>query len=176
MKKSITITLNIFLLCIVSVLAFAQSGSTPDKKPEQRPAAPDVRGIDLTDEQKASLKTIRQQEREQIQNVRNDSTLSEAEKRSRIDSIRQNSREQAQGTLTPEQREAVANRQSNKGGGRQGGIDGPGAQGGRSNEGGGFGGRRMGSAGNSNGGFGGGGQRPGGFGGMGGGQRGGGRP
>lgn len=190
MKKSITITLTMILLGTATLLA--QSGRTPKQPAEQTP--PDQRGIErqgngkqggpgripnLTDEQKGQLQTIRQQEREQIDAVKNNSTLSDAEKRSQIDTIRQNSREQSQGVLTPEQRQAAGNR---NGGGRPGEMGGqpggrgpqggqPGEQpniGGRQGQPGGFGGGRMGGG---QGGFGGG-QRPGG-GGMGSGARGG---
>lgn len=216
MKKTITLTLQAAFCILFTIAALAQSGRTPQNqtnepkpqteqqsgnRPEQggQRQAPEI--PNLTDEQKGQLQTIRQQTREQIEAVRNNSTLSDQERRTQIDSIRQNSREQSQAVLTPEQREAIANQRGNREGRGNGerprGANGQGQQGGeRSQAGGQSNGNRPqmggqnggvgGSRGGQNGGFGGGGfggprggqgGQGGGFGGpRGGGGRGGGRP
>jgi Spy/CpxP family protein refolding chaperone len=138
MKKHIAFAANLVLCLLMTVAAFAQSGRTPRPKPtgaesgeqqtgnrpEGQRQGPEI--PNLTDEQKGQLNTIRQQSREQIEAVRNNSTLSDEERRSQIDTIRQNSREQANGVMTPEQREAVA---SQRGNGRGNGAGRPGANG-----------------------------------------------
>ncbi|MFN7929075.1 MAG: hypothetical protein U0Y68_14235 [Blastocatellia bacterium] len=117
MKKSITMTLTMILLCTATLLA--QSGRAPKQPSEQRP--PDLRGIDLTDDQKASLKTIRDNTEQQIQAVRNNQTLSDAEKHEQIEALHNNARQQSQGVLTPEQQQTLGNRQGENQRGNQGG-------------------------------------------------------
>lgn len=80
------------------------------------------RGADpgLTDDQKQSMQTIRQTEREQIEAVRNNSSLTDEERRSQIQSIRQNSRQQTRSILTPEQQQSIGSRRGGFGGGRRG--------------------------------------------------------
>ncbi|MGE0101619.1 MAG: hypothetical protein AB7H86_07920 [Blastocatellales bacterium] len=82
------------------------------------------RGADpvLTDDQKQSMQTIRQTEREQIEAVRNNSSLTDEERRSQIQSIRQNSRQQTRTILTPEQQQSIGSRRGGFGGrgGRRG--------------------------------------------------------
>lgn len=84
------------------------------------------RGADLglSDEQKQGMKTIRQTEREQIEAVRNNSSLTDEERRSRIQSIRQISRQQTRSILTPEQQQSIGSRRGGfggrPGGGRRG--------------------------------------------------------
>jgi Spy/CpxP family protein refolding chaperone len=187
MKKHFVLTLQTAFCVLLTTAAFAQSGRTSQpqtdaQKPQTEQAsanrreeqsaprqAPEI--PNLTDEQKGQLQTIRQQSREQIEAVRNDSTMSDDERRTRIDSIRQTSREQSQGVLTPEQREAVANQRANgrsngegrpntngqgNGGERRAGANGQGQQGGNRPQmggqnggvgGGGFGGPRGGQGG-----------------------------
>lgn len=212
MKKTIALAFQIAFCILLTVAAIAQSGRAPqnqtnepkpqtEQQPGNRPEqggqrqAPEI--PNLTDEQKGQLQTIRQQTREQIEAVRNNSTLSDQDRRTQIDSIRQNSREQVNGVLTPEQRESIANQRGNRQGhgngeGRPGmngqgtgerpnSANGQGQQGGERPQMGGQNGGAGGPRGGQNGGFGGprggrGGQG-GGFGGpRGGGGRGGGRP
>ncbi len=93
---------------------------------EQHEGRGDVSNLNLTDEQKASLKTIRQSEHDQIQAVRNNQSLSDDEKKTQIQTIRQNSRQQSRGVLTPEQQQILRDRRAEHGGGRRGGAQGGG--------------------------------------------------
>jgi Spy/CpxP family protein refolding chaperone len=93
-----------------------------------RTAQAQFSGLNLTDEQRASLQAVRQIQWEQINAVRNDRTLSPEEKRARIEAIRQGSRQQLYGLLTPEQQQVLTDRQGrriqNGLGGRLGGRSG----------------------------------------------------
>lgn len=128
--QKITTIVCLLMLCAVCGLAdisAAASPANPQSGRRQQPG-PIFPGIDLTDEQKATLQTIRQSEREQIEAIRNNSSLSQEEKRAQIEAIHQATREQSLGVLTPEQQQTIANRRANGDGpgpgGRGGGIPG----------------------------------------------------
>jgi Spy/CpxP family protein refolding chaperone len=140
MKKNLALALQTTFCLLLTTAAFAQSGRAPQPQTdEQKPRTEQPSGNrredqsgprqgpeipNLTDEQKGQLQTIRQQSREQIEAVRQDTTLSADEQRARIDSIRQTSREQSQGVLTPEQRQTVANQRGNGNGEGRGNREG----------------------------------------------------
>jgi periplasmic protein CpxP/Spy len=64
--------------------------------------------LQLTEEQKAKLQPILQEEMRQIMAVRSDTSLSTEEKRAKIDQIRQTEFPKIQAILTPEQQQKLA--------------------------------------------------------------------
>jgi len=72
--------------------------------------------LNLTDDQKAKLKSLHESVRQQAQALRNDTTLSAEEKRAKIRSLRESTRQQFQSVLTPEQQEQMkAARENHRG-------------------------------------------------------------
>lgn len=63
--------------------------------------------LQLTDEQKAKIKSIVDNAREQAQKIRADTTLPPAQKRKQLLDLRRNTRQQIGSVLTPEQRERL---------------------------------------------------------------------
>ena len=66
----------------------------------------------LTADQKSQIKQIRQNEKQQIQTVKADNSLSKDQKKAKIKDIRQNGTSQINGLLTPEQQQKFAERRA----------------------------------------------------------------
>ncbi len=64
-----------------------------------------MENLNLTDEQKANIKSIRAKEWSDIKAVRSDTTLSDVQKKDKIRGIHRDAFKQVSGTLTPEQRQ-----------------------------------------------------------------------
>jgi Spy/CpxP family protein refolding chaperone len=64
--------------------------------------------LNLTDEQKAKLQPIFQDEERQIRAVRNDNSLSQDQKREKIKQIHEANRPEIEAVLTPEQKQKLA--------------------------------------------------------------------
>lgn len=80
--------------------------------------------LNLTPDQKSKLDPIFQSSRQQVQAVRNDSSLTPEQKQAKISEIRQNTQSQINGILTPEQQQQWQRmQQMHKG--RRGGKPGP---------------------------------------------------
>jgi Spy/CpxP family protein refolding chaperone len=98
----------------------AQSAPPPAQTPSQPPSAttpPPTAGkmhgkgmhgmenLNLTDEQKSQIHSIRAKEWQQVKAVKSDTTLTDAQRKEKIMGIRKDSRKQVSGVLTPEQRQ-----------------------------------------------------------------------
>jgi periplasmic protein CpxP/Spy len=80
--------------------------------------------LGLTDQQKAQLKSIHESARQQVESIRNDSTLTADQKEAKLRSLHQSTEQQVSSVLTPEQREKLQELRHNhhRGfGGRRGG-------------------------------------------------------
>ncbi len=151
MKYKIIPAIFASVLCLSTgtlVSAQAQAAASPatsvQDPPQDSPRPPrrgefNRDGLNLTDAQKAQLKTIRQSERSQIEALRNESALSREDMRAKIRAINQNTRQQFLAVLTPEQQQALKNRFKGPSNGERGGF-GPGGPAGRGPRGGGPGG------------------------------------
>ncbi len=116
-RKNILALISIVLFTVAGVVASAQT--TPAST--QGTEAPQGRGrfggrhgfsrpnLNLTDDQKAKLKAAHDSERQQIQAIRNDNSLSVADKMAKIRSIRENSRQQFLSVLTTDQQQQLHN-------------------------------------------------------------------
>ncbi len=111
-----------FLALAVALLAApavrAQTGNPPEQPsnpPQQPNATPEaneprggdregLRDLDLSEDQKKQIQAIHQNEKQQLEAVRNDPSLTPAQKREKAREIRRNSNKQISGLLTPEQR------------------------------------------------------------------------
>lgn len=104
--------------------------------PEQQAQLKQMRGmrggpmarLNLTEDQRAKLQPIMQQQREQVQAIRSDSSLSQQQKQEKIRALRQSTMSQMQGILTPEQQQQMQQWQQNRRG-RHGRGPGAGPQG-----------------------------------------------
>ena len=61
--------------------------------------------LNLTDDQKAALKSIRVNEKQQAQAIKNDSSLTADQKKAKFKELRKTSREQMMAKLTPDQQQ-----------------------------------------------------------------------
>src|SRR2546423_7526459 len=61
--------------------------------------------LNLTPEQKSVLKSIRQNEKQQAQAIKNDSSLTPEQKKAKFQELRKSSHEQMMAKLTPEQQQ-----------------------------------------------------------------------
>ena len=63
--------------------------------------------LNLTDDQKSQIKAIHAKAKEQVQAVKSDTTLTDAQKKAKLRGIRMDTRKQVSGVLTPEQRQTL---------------------------------------------------------------------
>ena len=112
------------LLLGAGQLASAQTPAAAPNQPavgvQDRGGRPGPRGgfdrpkLNLTDDQRAKLKSLHSSMRQQIETLRGDATLSADDKRAKIRSLRESSRPQFQAVLTPEQQQLVKNTRHNR--------------------------------------------------------------
>jgi periplasmic protein CpxP/Spy len=98
---------------MLPIAALAQTstlGTAADNSASAATQAPDKeRGekfaekLNLTPEQKADLKRIRDNEKQQAQTIKNDSSLTPDQKKAKFQDLRKSSREQMMAKLTPDQ-------------------------------------------------------------------------
>ena len=74
-------------------------------KRHQRHMAMMAKKLNLTDQQKQQMQQLRQQNKEQAKTIRNDNSLSAADKKAKLKALHQQSHEQMMGLLTPEQKQ-----------------------------------------------------------------------
>lgn len=116
MKKEIAIGLA---LVGVLVMWFTQSALAQDTGKGTKPGARVLaqhrlhrwnalaKWLQLTDEQKAKIRDIASNAREQARKIRTDGTLAPEQKRKQLLELRRNTRQQIGSVLTPEQREKM---------------------------------------------------------------------
>jgi Spy/CpxP family protein refolding chaperone len=66
-----------------------------------------MKSLNLSDDQKAQMKKIHEDARSQVEAVRADSSLSEADRQAKIHAIHRSTMRQVRGVLTPEQRQQL---------------------------------------------------------------------
>lgn len=124
-KIGLLTTASLALLCLASgasAIARAQNPPTPPaQEPGQTQAGPgknwdrdaDLNDpkLNLSDDQKTQIKKLRENQHAQLQALRNDSSLSEDQKREKFRQIRQDTNKQIEGLLTPDQRKLWAEKQ-----------------------------------------------------------------
>jgi periplasmic protein CpxP/Spy len=113
-SKQIAITGSFVLLSIFPALSKAQNNApdTAQGQTQAMPAQQDEKGaalanLNLSDNQKAQIKQIREGARSQVDAVKNDSSLSADQKEAKIHAIRRDTHEQMSKVLTPEQRKQM---------------------------------------------------------------------
>lgn len=121
--RNIVALIAAVLLSSATAFATARIGSLVVQDPIANPQG-DRGVLNLTSDQEAQLKSIRQSEREQIIAIRNDSTLSNEDKEAKIRAIHQSSNQQFFSVLTPAQQQAL-NSMRERRRGRRGDGDGP---------------------------------------------------
>src|SRR5690348_15049077 len=83
--------------------ANAAASQATQKKGER--GAKFAEALNLSDQQKADLKSIRDNERQQAQAIKNDTSLSAEQKKAKFKELRKSSHEQMMAKLTPEQQQ-----------------------------------------------------------------------
>lgn len=81
-----------------------QTGGQQESTEPRKGDREGLRDLDLSNDQKNQIEQIRQNEKQQLEAVRNDPSLTSAQKRQQARAIRHNSNKQISGILTPEQR------------------------------------------------------------------------
>jgi protein CpxP len=118
LKTFSTIRHSLSLLCGAGILAsflvapaLAQEEAKPDKRPRAPAEAPDwskmKSTLGLTDEQVAELQTFSKGQREKMQALRQDNSLSPEQKRERAAGLREEGKKEVEAVLTPEQQEKM---------------------------------------------------------------------
>jgi Spy/CpxP family protein refolding chaperone len=99
----------LLVVCATSVLVRAQEAPQTSGQEQAAPAqnAPNRPNLNLTDDQKAQMKKIREGTRSQIEAINSDSSLSADQKQAKIRSVRKDSHKQVEAMLTPDQRKAM---------------------------------------------------------------------
>ncbi len=98
------------------VRAQSSSAGSGQSQSQTEPAAPGPKDFDdeklnLSQDQKNQIKQFRENEKSQIEAVRNDSSLTPEQKEKKIRQIRHATHKQVLGVLTPEQRKILKERQ-----------------------------------------------------------------
>jgi Spy/CpxP family protein refolding chaperone len=81
-----------------------QTGDQQEATEPRRADREGLRDLDLSNDQKNQIGQIRQNEKQQLEAVKNDPSLTPAQKRQKAKEIRRSSNKQISGILTPEQR------------------------------------------------------------------------
>ena len=92
------------------VLALAAGGAQDAGQTQATPAqksGPSRPDLNLTDDQKAQMKTIHEGAKSQIAAVNNDSSLSADQKQAKIQAIHRDTHKQTEAVLTPEQKQQM---------------------------------------------------------------------
>jgi Spy/CpxP family protein refolding chaperone len=99
------IMLPIAALAQTSTLGTAadNSASAATQAPDKERGEKFAEKLNLTPEQKADLKRIRDNEKQQAQAIKNDSSLTPDQKKAKFQDLRKSSREQMMAKLTPDQ-------------------------------------------------------------------------
>jgi Spy/CpxP family protein refolding chaperone len=152
MRKFWTRTLAVCLLSMATLAVagvWAQQESPTPANPPDEAAPPSGSGragrggnvenrlemmskqLNLTDAQKEKIRPILKHEMERMREIRNNTSLSQAEARQRMATVRRNTREHIAEVLTPEQKKQWRETQQERrgGGGPEGGQGGPGTSG-----------------------------------------------
>ncbi len=110
MNKQLAVTAGFLLVSMFPALSKAQNTApdTAQGQSQAMPAQQDEKGaalanLNLSDDQKAQIKQIREGARSQVDAVKNDSSLSAEQKEVKIHSIHRDSHMQMKKVLTPEQ-------------------------------------------------------------------------
>jgi Spy/CpxP family protein refolding chaperone len=93
------------LLAALPTLGIAES-TAPSARREKMRANGDrlADGLNLTDDQRAKMKSLFEQERAELEALKNDASLSEEDRRSRAGAVHRKYRDLRDALLTPEQR------------------------------------------------------------------------
>jgi periplasmic protein CpxP/Spy len=110
--KHVAITASFLLASVFPALTRAQDNTAPAAAQQEQAQGTEKRhdkgafmaNLNLTDDQKAQIKQIRESAHSQLDAVKNDSSLSADQKQAKTREIRRNSHEQMEKVLTPEQR------------------------------------------------------------------------
>jgi Spy/CpxP family protein refolding chaperone len=99
----------LLVTCAMPALTRAQDATQGSNQEQAAPAqaAPNRPNLNLTDDQKAQMKKIREDAKSQIDAVNNDSSLSVDQKQAKIKQIHRDSHKQVMAMLTPEQRKTM---------------------------------------------------------------------
>src|SRR5579885_838453 len=113
MRSKVILSLVAVLALLVSGAAiWAQTGSENSSPSQEQHARRGRRGagfermaqaLNLTDEQKSQIQPILQQQRQKLEALRNDNSLSQEQKREQFQQIREQTRSQINAILTPDQ-------------------------------------------------------------------------
>jgi len=99
----------LLVTCAMPALTRAQEATQGSNQEQAAPAqaAPNRPNLNLTDDQRAQMKKIREDAKSQIDAVNNDSSLSVDQKQAKIKQIHRDSHKQVMAMLTPEQRKTM---------------------------------------------------------------------
>ena len=116
--KQIAVAAGFLALTFAPGISRAQSGSQPPSQDQSQaaPAAPAqhegrmhsaMQGLNLTDDQKAAMKTIHESTKAKLDAVNKDESLTADQKEAKIHQLRHGARMQMVKLLTPEQRQQM---------------------------------------------------------------------
>jgi Spy/CpxP family protein refolding chaperone len=116
--KQIAVAAGFLALTFAAGITRAQSGSQPPAQDQSQaaPAAPAqhegrmhgaMKGLNLTDDQKAAMKTIHESTKAQLDAVNKDESLTADQKAAKTHQLRRGARMQMVKLLTPEQRQQM---------------------------------------------------------------------
>jgi len=111
-KKSSILTLVVALLVgLTGMRILAQTGTAavdPETRAKVQEKLQHISGeLNLSDDQKQQLKPVLQNEFQQLKAVKDDSSLSEDQKRAKVGEIRSNAKSQMSTILTPDQQKKL---------------------------------------------------------------------
>jgi len=84
-----------------------KAGHYGKHKGHERGMAMMAEKLNLTDQQKQQMQQLRQQNKEQAKTIRDDKSLSDADKQAKLKELHKQAHEQMMGLLTPEQKEQM---------------------------------------------------------------------
>jgi Spy/CpxP family protein refolding chaperone len=118
LRKQIAVAAGFLALSFAPGISHAQSGSQPPAQDQSQaaPAAPQqhegrmhgaMKGLNLTDDQKAEMKKIHESTKSQLDGVKKDESLTADQKEMKIHQLRHSARMQMVKLLTPEQQQQM---------------------------------------------------------------------
>lgn len=110
MRRLIFLAAGVLAASLVSFHSAAHAALPQQGSQAESHEQGDDEKLNLTQDQKNQIKTIRDNEKSQIDSVRHDSSLTPEQKQNKIRGIRQGTDKQINGVLTPHQREELRER------------------------------------------------------------------
>ena len=100
MKKTILIAA---MVCFFGLASYAQKGNNPNRQDFQKRTEAMYDSLGLNKDQRAKMNALNDENRKQMMEIRNDGSLSDDQRRAKMEDLRKDQNTKREAILTPEQ-------------------------------------------------------------------------